>query len=390
MKNLMQLGYTEYEARVYLALLKNPDSTGYEASRISGVPRAKVYEAMESLERKGAAISNNVEGKQLYRALPPSMLIARHRRQTEEVLKSLEPALIAVENKQSPDAVLTVRGLTNVIELAKQLLRQAQARVMITGLPGDLSTLALEISACAERGVKVFVLSYGPLALEGAQVIEHSVSGLQYLQVAALGRWFALTTDHGEALLAQLTDQDNTSALWTRHPMVVFGIEGWITHDITLFRTESLLSEVRAELPPWFLERISQTVDELQPLWTIGAAEILREERVVPDITPEIIQQRLKSRFSGYRGLSGNILFELGGKGGGRWLLELWENGVNIDLNPQQAKYDLLVQMDIQDFKALLCGALPLAAFVTKGRMKVEGDLVLASALQSLSGWEDN
>ena len=44
-----RLGLTQYEAQVYAALVRQPSITGYEASRLSGVPRAKVYETLESL-----------------------------------------------------------------------------------------------------------------------------------------------------------------------------------------------------------------------------------------------------------------------------------------------------------------------------------------------------
>src|SRR5690606_22780106 len=48
-EGLQQLGFTAYEAKVYLALLSRPGSTGYEVARHSGVPRSKVYEVLEKL-----------------------------------------------------------------------------------------------------------------------------------------------------------------------------------------------------------------------------------------------------------------------------------------------------------------------------------------------------
>jgi len=47
LSGLQQLGFTAYEAKVYLALLAHPGSTGYEVARHSGVPRAKVYEVLD-------------------------------------------------------------------------------------------------------------------------------------------------------------------------------------------------------------------------------------------------------------------------------------------------------------------------------------------------------
>lgn len=383
-QEFLKLGYTDYEARVYLALLKSPDSTGYEASRVSGVPRAKVYEVMESLDRKGAVMINFVDGRQLYRAVPPAMLIARHRRETEELLAELEPMLLAMENRQNPEALLTVRGQGHVNDLVRQLLRQAKARILLTGFPWDLKELAPEILACSKRGVKTFVLSYGPVVLEGAEVIEHSVSGFQYLQVAALGRWLAVIADHREAVLAQLTDGQRTSALWTRHPMVVFGISGWITHDITLFTMESLMSQVKDDIPPAFLQGYKRAMQALQPMWFLKEGEIPEDDLPVPQLEPEAVLKSF-SRMD-YRGLTGKISFVLHGQGGGYWLVELGAAGGKVTKESREVSGDLKVEMQVRDLLALVSGTLPMTAFMTPGRMKVEGNMELAHLLQDLSG----
>ena len=46
---LTQIGFSEYEAKVYLALLHESPGTGYQLSKKSGVPRSMVYEALGRL-----------------------------------------------------------------------------------------------------------------------------------------------------------------------------------------------------------------------------------------------------------------------------------------------------------------------------------------------------
>ncbi len=50
---LQRVGLTEYEAKVYLALLNAHLSTASKASDKSGVPRTKIYSVLESLRDKG-------------------------------------------------------------------------------------------------------------------------------------------------------------------------------------------------------------------------------------------------------------------------------------------------------------------------------------------------
>ncbi len=50
---LKKVGLTEYEAKVYLALLNTHLSTATQAAEKSGVPRTKIYFVLESLKDKG-------------------------------------------------------------------------------------------------------------------------------------------------------------------------------------------------------------------------------------------------------------------------------------------------------------------------------------------------
>ena len=51
--NLRRLGFNEYEARVYVEMLRHVrPTTAYEIGKLSGVPRAKVYEVVDNLRKK--------------------------------------------------------------------------------------------------------------------------------------------------------------------------------------------------------------------------------------------------------------------------------------------------------------------------------------------------
>lgn len=56
-RQLGALGFTEYEAHVYLALLQHHTASGYQLSKASGVPRSMVYEALGRLAQRGAILT---------------------------------------------------------------------------------------------------------------------------------------------------------------------------------------------------------------------------------------------------------------------------------------------------------------------------------------------
>lgn len=55
--DLKQLGFTEYEARVYFQLLLQSPATAYEVAKASGVPRPNTYNALEALSQRGGRSS---------------------------------------------------------------------------------------------------------------------------------------------------------------------------------------------------------------------------------------------------------------------------------------------------------------------------------------------
>jgi sugar-specific transcriptional regulator TrmB len=55
-RRLMEIGFGSYEARAYCALLMKSPANGYQIARQSGIPRAKIYECLERLVSRGAAV----------------------------------------------------------------------------------------------------------------------------------------------------------------------------------------------------------------------------------------------------------------------------------------------------------------------------------------------
>ena len=71
---LREFGFTESEAKVYVALLEGGAVSGYEASKLSGVARSKIYTILEALIQRGAVLSSSDGRATLYRAESPAHL----------------------------------------------------------------------------------------------------------------------------------------------------------------------------------------------------------------------------------------------------------------------------------------------------------------------------
>jgi len=95
---LLNLGFTEYEARVYFALIGKKYCSAAEAARISGIPRNKVYDVLKSLTAKGGCTL--LKGsKKFYEPVNPTVLSRKARFKIEEEAVSLTKSIGAVENE---------------------------------------------------------------------------------------------------------------------------------------------------------------------------------------------------------------------------------------------------------------------------------------------------
>src|SRR5215208_8334913 len=74
---LQELGFSEYEARAYLALLQRNPLNGYELAKVSGLPRANIYAVLQKLEERGAAVRLDLPNGTRYAPIAPAELTRR-------------------------------------------------------------------------------------------------------------------------------------------------------------------------------------------------------------------------------------------------------------------------------------------------------------------------
>ena len=86
---LREFGFTESEAKVYVALLEGGAVSGYEASKLSGVARSKIYTILEALIQRGAVLSSSDGRATLYRAESPAHLAELLRGEMDRGLRNL-------------------------------------------------------------------------------------------------------------------------------------------------------------------------------------------------------------------------------------------------------------------------------------------------------------
>lgn len=118
MEVLREVGLTERESRVYLALLELGSTTTGPLIKKSEVPNSKVYEVLESLQNKGL-VSWIIKGKTKYfQASSPKQLLSLLKdkeRRIEEILPQLEMKQKLSQIKKSVELFEGVKAIRNML-----------------------------------------------------------------------------------------------------------------------------------------------------------------------------------------------------------------------------------------------------------------------------------
>ncbi|HAI21741.1 MAG TPA: hypothetical protein DCM14_07605 [Clostridiales bacterium UBA8153] len=378
---LHEMGFSDYEARAYLSLVETTGGTGYEVSQRSGVPRSRVYEVLQSLVRKGIATVTQVDDRLVYRPLPPDLLLSRYRQHVARVISNLEPELARLASPTKQHAVTALSGYEPAVARVRELCEASRFRLLVAGMPSELTSLAPELARAEGRGVKVFVLSYGECRLPVANLFTHPVSPLQNLQTVATGRWLGAVSDYSEAALVLSPGRpEEATGIWGKNQGLVVAITFWIQHDVQMVEYARFLgATVLANVPEAVQTRLLDMVT-LQPgeLGNVVEAAGLPSTRE----TLESICRRVDADPLAFQSAHGLYCFDLTGEGGGKHYLRVSADGCRQETEPGPPA--LTLRMPALDFRALAAGRLPPIALLERGRVGVSGDLSQAYQLQRI------
>jgi sugar-specific transcriptional regulator TrmB len=118
---LVQLGFSEYEAKAYVALLGENPLTAYEIAKNSGIPTSKIYEVIRKLENRRTIQSIHGERSKMFIPLSPDEFIKSFRSTIEDNLQAIKNEL----GKKDVRYCVYVCSIVNMAYRNKTTLRTA-------------------------------------------------------------------------------------------------------------------------------------------------------------------------------------------------------------------------------------------------------------------------
>jgi sugar-specific transcriptional regulator TrmB len=109
LKRLVEdLGLSEREAKLYLALIERPGVTGSELQRLAGIPRTKVYETLQRMVERRLCVERQAGDVKRYSPVEPRLLMeVRKQQMNAQIAKieSLSKELMEVYEKRDKEPV---------------------------------------------------------------------------------------------------------------------------------------------------------------------------------------------------------------------------------------------------------------------------------------------
>ena len=243
---LVKIGFSEYEAKAYVALLRESPVTGYQLSKLSGVPRSMIYEVVGKLTARGAAMTLRTGGSTKYAPIPAAEFFDQLHREHEELISSLKDDLAALTSAPNLDYVWNIEGHENIIAKAVEMISQAQAQVYLALLPDTFPTLQPALEGAVQRGLRVAVYTTSHVDLPRGQVVVAHVSEETLGQAGGLG--LMLIIDREEVLVGEWLTATQARASWTSSPLLVFIAEHHLRTDLYLPQILALLGDRALEV----------------------------------------------------------------------------------------------------------------------------------------------
>ena len=219
-----------YETKVWLALLSKGIASAGEISTISGVPRSRTYDVLESLEKKGFAIEKL--GKPVkYIGVKPAIILEKLKNNVKKNAEDKVKELLKIKSTQEyneleglyregsnpikrEDVSASLRGKSNISNHLREILQSAEKEVIIcTNAKEFISKIKLfkqTLDRLKKNNVKVRV------ALSGEKKIIEKLSeklGIKIKPVNIDAKFFIIDRKEILFYLSKNTKQEDL-AIW--------------------------------------------------------------------------------------------------------------------------------------------------------------------------------
>ncbi|MDF2655258.1 MAG: hypothetical protein K0R19_1732 [Bacillota bacterium] len=241
---LRRFNYTETEAKVYMALLQNGIQTGYEVSKSSGVPRSKVYNALEMLVSRGVVVTTAGNKTILYRAESIDRLSSLIQASVDEGIQELQQEAEKYTHAVDDEQIWKMSGYQCILDKCKEMIRSSEKNLMIQIWQEELTDEIDQLLLEKEQDIKLLVILYDEKEQYRTGLKHVYKHGFENDKLQETGcRWLTVVADEKEMLHASIRNSAVADAAYTKNASMVFFAKEYVQHDAYAIRMIDLIGE---------------------------------------------------------------------------------------------------------------------------------------------------
>jgi sugar-specific transcriptional regulator TrmB len=243
LEDLQLFGFTEYESRLYIALLRKNPINRHQLSKLANIPTAKVYETIDRLVRKGIVAATDASDRPTYVPLPPEEVTRQIRSNAEHKLQSVEARLRTISAQTENDVrplTWNLEGFDRVLAKAREVIDRSRQYVMCAMWDHELQILLPGLRGAQERGVEIVLLVYGEAPADLGIVHEHGKEAVLLEQTG--GRWLSVAAEAAqEVIIGFFPPTGPATGVWAQSTILSMIVQKYIrehflSHGIDLFQ----------------------------------------------------------------------------------------------------------------------------------------------------------
>jgi sugar-specific transcriptional regulator TrmB len=243
------LGLSTYEAKAYYALLSESPLTGYKLSKISGVPRSRIYETIEKLISKGMVLTQEGDTTLL---IPVSLesFLEKKERESKQNIGFLKEVIPQLKKPAEAQGIWTITGRDQIFETIKHLVSLAKSHIYLVSFDSDIPFFKDALFEAEKRKVPVLGVHCGEKSFGLKNLSPHQG------QSCSSCRDIALSIDSEQAVVGCTFPPDGAKIAVTKNPGIIHVAEDYIKHEILL----SQLFKKFGEAPSDELNKLYQEI----------------------------------------------------------------------------------------------------------------------------------
>ncbi len=237
MENLARFGFSQYESKAYVALVKKNPITGYELAKRSGIPPSKVYEVINKLLEK-SVISPIQTDPVKYIPIDIEILLKRFQDDTTASINLLKKHLPEAKGISS-HYIWDINSREDLINKANELILNCQNEILLFCWEEELILLQEKLKEKQDKNIAI--VQYGNLELDFGTVYHHLLEEEKIKEKG--GREFTLVVDNSYLLQGIISDQKSNIGVLTANESLVGVAKDFIKHDIYSWKLINRLEE---------------------------------------------------------------------------------------------------------------------------------------------------